>query len=228
MGSTNVYSLGGSLIVPDNINADFLKSFKNFILSRLEKGEKAIVVCGGGKICRYYNKAAKEVATPTDEELDWLGIALTKVNAELVRVMFSDYAYEEIITNPEININTEKKVIIASGYKPGNSTDKVAVMLAKKFNASRVINMTNIDMVYDSDPKENANAKPIDEISTNEFLKLVGSVWQPGKNAPFDPVATRLAQEYKTSVVILNGKNIDNLNKFLNGEKFKGTMLKPD
>lgn len=228
MGPVNVYSLGGSLIIPEDINTQFLKSFRDFILSRVEKGEKAILVCGGGKICRQYNEAAKEIANPKDEELDWLGISLTKANAELVKIMFSDLAHENVITDPEKEIETTKKVIIASGHKPGNSTDKVAVMLAKKFNGGRVINMTNIDMVYDSDPKKNSDAKPIKEISTDKFLDLIGKDWQPGKNAPFDPVATKLAKENETEVVILNGNNIENLENYLNGNDFKGTVLKPN
>lgn len=228
MGKTIVYSLGGSLIVPDSINIEFLRKFRELIFERVRKGERAVIVCGGGKTCRRYNEAAKELADPSNEELDWLGIAITKVNAELIKLMFADYAHEVIITEPEAEIKTDKKIIIASGHKPGNSTDKVAVMLAKNFKANQVINMTNIDMIFDSDPNKNPEAKPIEDISADEFLNLIDNEWEPGKNIPFDPIATRLAKENEKEVVVLNGNNIENLLNSLEGRAFKGTILRPN
>ena len=41
---TIIISLGGSLIVPDNIDIDFLKDFKKLILSQVEKGKKFVII----------------------------------------------------------------------------------------------------------------------------------------------------------------------------------------
>ncbi len=226
MVSTKVFSLGGSLIVPEGIDIKYLNKFRELILNYIEKGNRAIIVCGGGKTCREYNEAAKNLAHPSNYDLDKMGIATTKVNAELVKILFKDYSHEEIVEDPTARIETDKKIVVASGYKPGNSSDKVAVMLAEAFNASEVINMTNIDMVYDDDPKKNPEARPFEEIDFEKFLKIIGNEWEPGKNVPFDPVATKLAIENNTEIVIINGNNLKNLNYFLEGKSFMGTVIR--
>ena len=115
---------------------------------------------------------------------------------------------------------------MAAGWKPGWSTDFCAAMVCEDYNIKTILNLTNIDMVYDSDPKENKNAKPIKDISWEEFRKIVGDKWIPGMNAPFDPVASKKAQELGIKVVVLRGDNFENLNKYFNGEKFVGTVIK--
>lgn len=220
-----VFSLGGSLIVPDAIDTSFLKDFRQLILDFVAEGNKAIIICGGGSLCRKYNDAARDIIAVKDIDLDWMGIAMTRVNAELVRSIFGDSAYQYIIKDPTKDITTEKKIIVGGGYTPGNSSDKVAVMLADKLGAGTVINMTNIDKVYDSDPKIHKGAKPLDEISWDDFLGIIGDGWVPGKNVPFDPVASRLAKDKRIRVAILNGKRLDNLKAFISGKDFDGTMI---
>jgi len=138
-----------------------------------------------------------------------LGIRALNLNAELVRVLFKDC----------------NGVNIFGADKPGKSTDSGAVLLAKENNAKVVINLSNIDYVYDSDPKINNNAKKIDKISWADYRKLIPEEWNPGLNSPFDPIASKMAEETGLEVMIMNGKPIDNLAKCLNGEKFQGTII---
>ncbi len=58
--------------------------------------------------------------------------------------------------------------------------------------------------------------------------KLVGDTWIPGKNVPFDPVATKKAAELGLTVIAAEGKNIPNLEKILKGETFYGTTIGPE
>ena len=91
--------------------------------------------------------------------------------------------------------------------------------------AKRIINLSNIDYVYDSDPKINSNAKKIEKISWKDYKALIPKEWNPGLNSPFDPIASKIAEEEKMKVAILNGKNISNLEKYLNGKDFIGTVI---
>jgi uridylate kinase len=116
--------------------------------------------------------------------------------------------------------------MLAAGWRPGFSTDYDAVILGKYFGAKRVINLSNIDYVCDKDPNKFPEAKIIKEISWDDFRKIVGDKWDPGMNAPFDPIASKIAQEAQMEVAILNGRKIKNLEKCLNGEKFRGTLIK--
>jgi uridylate kinase len=225
MEETIVISLGGSLIVPDQIDTDFLKNFRTLILSHVEKGKKFLIITGGGKICRKYINSAKELANPSNEDLDWIGIASLKLNAELVRVIFGKYACDKVISNLGTHFDFEKPIVIGSAYEPGRSTDWDAVLGAKTIRAKKIINLSNIDYVYDSDPKVNPEAKKIEKISWEEYRSLIPKECSPGLNSPFDPMASKMAEEAGIEVVIMNGKNIANLEKCLNGEKFMGTII---
>ena len=219
---TVVISLGGSIIVPEEIDVPFLKMFKEIIQSL--KDERFIVICGGGKICRNYQNAARETAEIPNEDLDWIGISATRLNAELVRSIFGDEAHGKVIHDPDEEIDGSKRVVIGAGFEPGSSTDLRAVQLAKRFEAIRVINMSNIDYVYSADPKKDPNAEKLTEISWAEFRKLVGNEWDPGLNMPFDPIASREGEQLGLEVIII-GNDVDNLEKLLRGKPFRGTTI---
>ncbi len=223
---TIIISLGGSLIIPDNIDVDFLKDFKNLILSHIEKGKNFVIITGGGKICRKYQAVAKEISDPSDQDLDWIGIAALRLNAQLLRVIFREYTHPKIIKNPMEHIDLDMPIVVGSANEPGHSTDWDAVMIAKNVGAKKVINLSNTDYVYDSDPKINPDAKKIENISWADYRKLIPKEWNPGLNSPFDPMASEVAEKENMEVVIMNGKPIDNLAKYLDGEKFFGTVIK--
>ena len=225
MAKTVVISLGGSIIVSGKIDVGFLKGFKKVITGFVEKGNKAVIVCGGGKTCRRYQDAAAKVSSLRNEDLDWIGIHTTRLNAQLIKTLFLDIVNEKIVHNPNEKIEFKKKVLIASGWKPGFSTDYDAVMLAKNFNVKTVVNMSDIDYVYDKEPKNNSNAKPFKKISWKNFRKIAGDKWDPGLNTPFDPMAAREAEKLKLKVVILKGTDLDNLRNFLDEKEFNGTII---
>jgi uridylate kinase len=222
---TTIISVGGSMIIPEEINIEFLKELKQITLCHIKNNNRVILVCGGGKIARDYIDASRKLAKITDINADLVGIAATKLNAELVRVIFEDTTYEKVVYNPTKKIETNKKVIIASGWEPGCSTDTDAVLLAKNFNADTIINMTNIDYVYNKDPKKHKDVTPLKDISWEDFQKIVGEEWSPGLNMPFDPIATKHAKELNLKVIIINGNNLENLSNYLEQKEFKGTTI---
>lgn len=221
-----VISLGGSLIVPDEINVDFLKDFVSLIIEYTEKGYNFLIITGGGKICRKYNNSLRQITNPSDENLDWLGIASTRLNAELLRICFADLAYEKIVLNPEFIPQTDKPIIVGGGWKPGNSSDLAAVYGAKSVGAKKIINITNIDCVYDKDPKINSDAKPIYKMTWQEYEKLFPESWNPGINIPFDTVAAAESKSLGYEIIIMNGNNIENLKHYLDDKEFVGTVIK--
>lgn len=220
-----IISLGGSLIVPEEVDMGFLKDFKKLILSQVEKGKRFVIITGGGKICRKYQNSAKELGDPSKEELDWIGIASLKLNAELLRVIFGSYAHEKVIANLRENFSSDKPIIIGSADVPGHSTDTDAVFAANTLSAKKVINLSNTDYVYDSDPRTNPDAKKFEKISWSEYRNLIPKEWDPGLSSPFDPIASRIAEENNLEVIIMNGKPISNLESCLEGKEFLGTII---
>jgi uridylate kinase len=223
---TTVISLGGSLIVPEGgIDTAFVRKFRALINRRARAQRRFVLVTGGGTVCRQYQRAASKVRKMTLQDLDWLGIHVTRLNAQFMRLMFGDKAHKDIVTDPTAPIRVSKPVVIGAGWKPGCSTDYDAVLLAKRFGADTLINLTNTDYVYDSDPRRNKSARPIREISWKEYRKMFGTKWVPGLNSPFDPIAAGMAQRLGLKVLILNGRKLKNLEAALDGKKFTGTVI---
>jgi len=226
MEETIIISLGGSLIIPDNIDVEFLKSFRTLILEHVGKGKKFIIDTGGGRTCRKYQNVAKEITSVSKEDLDWIGIATNNLNAELLRVIFGEKAHAKVIIDLSKRFSLDKPIVIGGALEPGHSSDFDAVLAAKTVNAKKIINLSNTDYVYDSDPKKNPDAKKIEKISWAEYRKIIPDEWtHAGLNTPFDPIASKMAEEEGMEVVIMNGKPIENLAKCLAGEKFKGTVI---
>jgi len=219
-----VISLGGSIIVPDEINIDFLKGFKKLITDFVNKGNKAIIVCGGGKTCRKYQNAAGKISNLRNEDLDWMGIHTTRLNAQLVKTLFLGEVHEFVIHNPNDKVEFKEKVLIAAGWKPGFSTDYDAVRLAHNFNVKTIINISDVPYIYDKEPKNNHDAKPIKEMSWQQLRKLVGDEWNPGLNVPFGPIASKEAGNLGIKAIII-GTDLKNLKNCLEGKDFKGTII---
>lgn len=227
----SVLSVGGSIIAPDKPNSEFVRKFVDSVKTYLKNNsqDKLIFVCGGGAPARDYQKAYREIVPSDEQDLnlqDWLGIKATHINAQLIKSVFGDLCSDEVVTNPTADgIDFAGRILVAGGWKPGFSTDTDAVYLAKRFGAKTVVNLSNIAKVYTDDPNKNPDAKPIDSISWTEFRKLVGDTWEPGKNTPFDPIASKLAQEANIKVICADGRNIENTISILEERPFEGTLI---
>ncbi len=226
-----VLSLGGSLVVPNGgIDTQFLMDFNKFIRGQISsKKRRFFITVGGGGTTRHYQEAARIVRGEKieDSDLDWLGLHATRLNAQLVRTIFRDIADPRVIKHYEIILKIEAPLAIAAGWKPGWSTDYCAVTLCQDYGIGEVVNLTNIDQVYDKDPKKFPDAKPLKDTSWKAYRKIAGEKWTPGMNLPFDPIASKLAAELGITVKILNGKNLDNLARALDGKSFHGTTIHP-
>lgn len=225
-----VMSVGGSLIVTDKgINIEFLNKLNAFIRKQIAEypNRQFFLVSGGGAIARHYRDAGREVVGHelTRDDLDYLGIHATKLNAHLIRTIFRDIAHPYILKHYEIIRKVTEPIVIAAGWKPGWSTDYCALLVCEDYDVHTCINMSNIKQVYDKDPKAFPDAKPIDKIDWADFRKIVGDEWTPGLNAPFDPIAAKKAQELGTKVVVLNGEDFDNLDNYFKGKDFVGTVI---
>jgi uridylate kinase len=223
-----IISLGGSLIIPNGgIDIEFLGEFANFLRKKIASGWRFFIVVGGGSTARHYIEAAKNISGEiTEWDLDWLGIHTTRLNAHLVRTIFRDIAHPRVIANYEKKIEDLKEpLVVASGWKPGCSTDYDAVYLANMYGAKEIYNLSNISMVYDKDPRQHPDAKPLKKLTWEEMEKLVGTVWRSGMNVPFDPIASKYARENHFRVKILNGKDLENFEDALEGREFIGTVI---
>jgi len=150
----------------------------------------------------------------------------TRLNAQLLKACFGDYCRNDVVYNPTLeDLSFDGQVLVASGWKPGFSTDTDAVYLGEKFDAKTIVNLSNIEKVYTDDPRKNPDAKPLDTISWADFRKMVGDEWTPGKNCPFDPIASKKASELGMKVICAGGKNIANIQAILEDKEYFGTTI---
>lgn len=228
--SWKILSVGGSIIIPKTgFNPEFLQQFRQLVREEIERGEHLILMIGGGATARNYQGIARTVEpTLTKEDLDWIGIQSTILNAHLVRFLFKDIAHPEVVTDPTKKVKTKAPLIIGAAWKPGCSTDNDAVLLAKTYGVKEVLNLSNIEYVYTKDPNKFPDAKKIESIDWTTFRReIVGDTWDAGQNAPFDPIASKTAEQLKLTVKILQGTNLSEVQKAIRGEQFIGTIIHP-
>jgi uridylate kinase len=226
---TKILSIGGSIIIPGTgFDIAFLKKFKQLILTEVKNGTSFILVIGGGATARTYQAGLKDLIRADARTLDLIGIETTRLNANFVRLFFGDLAYPEVISDPTKLVKTKKRIIVACGWKPGCSTDTDAVLLARTYGAKELVNVSNIEYVYTKDPNKFSDAEKVEVIDWKTYRsEIVGDTWTPGKNSPFDPIASKSAEKYGMTVSIVRGSDLSEVKKAIQGKKFKGTVIRP-
>jgi uridylate kinase len=220
-----VISLGGSMVVPNGaIDAEFLKRFIDMVRAYVEQGYRFCVIVGGGSTARAYQQALQQIAIEDTDALDWVGIYATHLNAQLVRIGFGELAAQEIQHHP-FDFSVSGSVVVGGGHKPGHSSDMGAVEAAVSLGASKVINLSGVDYVYSADPQTNPEAEKYSDLTWSQYLQIIPNDWQPGMSAPFDPIASKKAHEQNISVGMIDGHNLDSVQKCIAGEAFEGTLL---
>ncbi len=223
--NTIVIALGGSIVHPDGIDAVYLKKFKAFLEPFLRKGTRFIIVVGGGTLSRRFQDAAAKVTRVTDEDKDWLGIHATRLNAHLLRTAFRDAADPVVIDAREKVSRPAYPVAIASGWRPGWSTDYVAMRIAADIGANEAVIAGKPSHVYEKDPAKFPKAERFDALEWAAYRKLIPGKWKPGLHAPVDPVAAALGAKEKVKAIIVDGRDLGNFRALLNGKEFEGTII---
>ncbi|MCK5040008.1 MAG: UMP kinase [Candidatus Aenigmarchaeota archaeon] len=230
-----VISLGGSLL-SDDFTYQHIAEYVTVFEKLYDEGYSLTVTVGGGRSARKYIDilSQKQMKEKKEKHIkcDMIAVSVTHSNALLLKYMTDDKkTYPKI---PKSNfaiktaIKTQQKtnnIIYCGGTKPFQSTDGVASFCALNSGAELIINATNIDGVYDKNPKEDSNAKKIDKLSYEEFRKIIAPNPQsPGKYALFDLKAIPLLENQKIKLVILDGRDPQNILKAVKGNK-SGSLI---
>lgn len=217
-----VFSIGGSLICPDEIDENFLKNIGNF-LKEISNEHKIYVVVGGGKIARKYVNVARKFNS-NEFFCDLVGIYATRLNAlMLISALNLNYTPYESITEAS---KSNEKIVVMGGTHPMHTTDGVAAMLAENIKSDLFINLTNVDYVYDKDPRKFKDAKKFEKMNYDELIEVVSKgEMEASSNNVIDLIAAKTIKRSKIRTIIMNGKDIENLRKAINGEKFIGTLI---
>ena len=193
------------------------KSLREYaqVLLDIQTKVQPVVVSGGGIIARHYVNLARSLGSD-ESSLDEMGIEISRLNAMLLSAALGDYVYPVIPSNlEEISIACQSgKIIISGGLHPGQSTNATAALICEKIKADRFLNATDVDGIYDSDPKKNAKAKMFKEITIKKCLDLLNNEsTQAGNYELMDIVAMKVIERSKipTYVIKSDPKIIRNL-----------------
>ena len=193
------------------------KSLKEYaqVLLDIQTKVQPVVVSGGGIIARHYVNLARSLGSD-ESSLDEMGIEISRLNAMLLSAALGDSVYPVIPSNlEEISIACQSgKIVVSGGLHPGQSTNATAALICEKIKADRFLNATDVDGIYDSDPKKNAKAKMFKEITIKKCLDLLNNEsTQAGNYELMDIVAMKVIERSKipTYVIKSDPKVIRNL-----------------
>jgi len=223
-----VLSLGGSLIIPKDIDVKFLRAFRN-VLGQYTKKYKFVIVCGGGSTAREYIRGlGKENSKKKEFHQGLLGISATRLNARFMAYFFGNDANKGIPRDmKEVKNMLRIYDIVFCGalrYARSETSDATSAKLANFFN-TEFINLTNVTGLYNKNPSKYKNAKLISKISWKDFNKMANPLgFRPGQHFILDQTAAKIIKKHKIPTYIL-GQNLKNLNAVLNEKEFEGTLI---
>ena len=223
-GDTFVLSIGGSLLVKAKPDSEMIQKISEAISELHSAGKKIVLVVGGGKTARNYVEA---MVGSNNFEKDLMGIELTRANAFLLASQISE-CHKEVLTEiPKAKeILDSGKIPVFGGLMPLFTTDAVGALLAEFLEAT-FVNLTNVDGVYNVDPKDYPDAKRYDELSYSSLIDLISSSGsEPGQNVVLDLACCMILKRSNIPAVVLDGTNIENLKNYVNGYSFVGTTIK--
>jgi len=219
-----VVSIGGSILVPGENDAEFIRRLAE-MLKEVSKEVEVAVVCGGGKTARYYAGIARDLGGDTYDQ-DILGIAATRMNAQLLSLALGDMP-DTVTDDVEETARAVApgRIPVMGGTVPGHTTDAVSSMVAASLKADRLVNGTSVDAVYTDDPRKNPDAKKIESMTIDELGDIVYKEHGASKSSVFDPLGVKLAKENHIDILIIDGRNLDELRNAILGKKINGTFV---
>ena len=221
-----VVSLGGSIIIPDDRDGAFLNSFAS-LLKELSSKHEIYVVCGGGKIARYYIVTGRELGAGEDR-LDEMGIDVTRLNARLLQLALGDLAYDRVphTIDETASQGGKGKVAVMGGTTPGHTTDAVSATLAEKVGAARIVNATSVDGVYSADPRKFKDAIKYDRLTCQQLDDMMHKGKHgAGASHIFDPLGAQVVKRCRIPILIVDGRDLGEMRAAIQGQKIKGTII---
>lgn len=221
---------GESLSKEDNKGIDFdkLLNIAEVIKQSVEEGVEIAIVVGGGNFWRGRSNTMMESVTS-----DHIGMLATTMNALALNDAFLQKGLDSRIqTSIEMrqiaelyirdraikHLNKKRVVIFGCGTgSPYFSTDTAAALRAAEIKADIILKATNIDYLYDKDPRKYTDFEIIKETSHLRVIK--------DKLKVMDLTAISLCMENNIPIRIFNINNLDNLKKALSGEEI-GSIIK--
>ena len=229
-----VLKVGGSIMYDKllNINFDLFKHLKKWYYENKDKYSKVVFVTGGGGLSRSMQERISE-DFGGEEYLHSIAMSLTQTNATILASFLEDkdiFLPKTLGDAYEFLMGSGGRTMVSGGLKVGWSTDMDAAVFADILSADRVHKISNIDYVYDKDPKEFFDAKLFKDMTWEEYFKLFnivsGEQHKPNRTMPLDVESVQFCARKGLSFFITGGNTLEeeyDINKILE----QGTFIHP-
>lgn len=219
-----VIKLSGSLFSFDTQSSQ-LRDYAQLI-KKIANDYQPIIVTGGGKIARFYINLSREMGLD-EAGLDLTGIMVSHLNAKLLIAGLGDICYPATPKNLE-EISTaliSEKIIITGGIYPGQSTNATSALIAERTGAIKFFNATDVDGIYDSDPRTNSNAVLFDSIDVKDCIDMLRNEnSMAGTYDLMDLISLKVIQRSKLPSVVFRS-TVDNIEKIVLDRIRMGTEI---
>jgi uridylate kinase len=222
-----VVSIGGSVLVTGTGDTEYLGALAKLLRDCGAECPLAVTT-GGGATARQYIRLGRDLGL-TEVELDEVGIDVTRLHARLLAGRIGSPTPDRIPTSVREVVHELHRAspVVLGGTEPGHTTDGVAALVAVRLRAARVVNATDVDGVYDQDPRKHPTARRRDALTWPEFRTLVhaATTGEAGQNFLFDRFGADLLARAGIPLWVVQGRDIENLGAALRGEPFRGTRV---
>ncbi len=220
-----VVSIGGSVLVPGDDDAAYIRRLADMLREVASEAQVAVVV-GGGREARRYVDMGRALGGSV-RELDELGIGITRVNARLLTVALGDIANTEIPVKADdcARMSESGRIAVMGGTEPGHTTDAVSAMIAERMGADRIVNASNVDAVYSADPRADPDAVRYERMTIAQLKDVVYQDHDAGKSSVFDPLGVSIAMRERIDILMVNGRDLEELRNAILGRPIKGTFV---
>jgi len=226
--------LSGEALAGDlgyGIDPDVVSEMAGQLKDIFDCGVEIAVVVGGGNIFRARTgvKSGGIERTTADymgmlaSVLNGLALqdALEKIGVQTrvqTAITMNEVAEPYIRRRAVHHMENGRIVIFAAGTgNPYFTTDTAAALRAAEVGAQAIIKATNVEGVYDRDPKKDANAKLLPRLTYMDALRMGLKV--------MDATAISLSMENRIPLLVLNMRTPGNLMKVIFGEAIGSTIV---
>lgn len=224
-----VLSLGGSLLYENGALSHAALKQKAGAVARAAERVSLAVVVGGGVKARAAANAARERGA-SEFEADEAAIAATRENARVfAKTLFQDFGVHAVYVDDfhkAADLLHRGFTPVMGGQLPGLTTDACSVLLAELTRASRVVNASVVDGVYNKDPKLKG-ARKFPRLTHEKLVALAAAqdARRAGQHFVFDLLACKIAARSRVRIDFVDGRDAAQFELALEGRKHKGTIV---
>jgi len=220
-----IVRVGGS-VVGSPLNASLIGKYVDLLKSLKQQGHEVVAVVGGGSLAREFIRVAEDLGLEESQK-DWAAIHVSRLFAQLFVLGLGDVGCGKVpvsLDEAEECLRSGK-IVVLGGLRPGMTTDSVAALVGERVNADLLVKGSNIDGIYNKDPRKYFSAKKLDLIKFEDLGKIFeADIHRAGINQVIDPEAVKILSRCRLRTIVVDGYKSQNVLDAVNGKKI-GTVV---